>query len=202
VIGTLVGLLFEQASRRTAKTDESAGVALKKVISGDGAFWSGQLSHIGVVLMAIGIAFAANLGTHAEVQLSPGESTTFEGYTITYESPFRQSTTAKTTIGARLSVTRNGTFVGTVEPGANFFGSGQSSGVSTPDVLHRPGGDLYFTMLGLPDESGAATFTFDTSPMIWVLWFGGLTTVAGGFAALWARRRERQAIGDRPTVDV
>jgi cytochrome c-type biogenesis protein CcmF len=202
VVGTMTGLLFEQVGRRTAKTEESVGTALRKVIAGDGAFWAGQLSHVGVVLVAIGIALAANLGAHFEVQLSPGESTTFESYTVTYEAPFRQASAAKTTVGARLTVTRNSSLIGVVEPGANFFGGSQSSGVSTPDVLHRPGGDLYFTMLGLPDDSGAATFTFDTSPMIWVLWFGGLTTVAGGFAALWARRRERRTIVDRPTVDV
>jgi cytochrome c-type biogenesis protein CcmF len=202
VVGTMTGLLLEQTGRRTVKTGESRSAALKQVVTGDGAFWSGQLSHVGVVLIAIGIAFAANLGAHAEAQLSPGESTTFEEYTITFESPFRRATAAKTTVGGRLTITRDAAFIGVVEPAANFFGTDQSSGVSTPDVLHRPGGDLYFTMLGLPDETGAATFTFDTSPMIWVLWLGGLTTVAGGFGALWARRRERRIIGDRPSVDV
>jgi cytochrome c biogenesis factor len=57
------------------------------------------------------------------------------------------------------------------------------------------------TLLGLP-STGAATFTIDTSPMIWVLWFGGLTTVAGGFLALRARRLERVVAEDRRTVDV
>ena len=200
VIGTMTGLLFEQAGRRTANAGESLSTAVKTVIGGDVAFWSGQLSHIGVVLMAIGIAFAANLGNHTEVQLSPGESTTFQDHTVDYESPFRRASESKTTVGVRLAVTRSDRLVGVVEPGFNSFGN-EGVAISTPDVLHRPGGDLYFTMLAL-DEDMTVTLTFDTSPMIWVLWFGGLTTVAGGFGALWARRRERQIVGDRPTVDV
>lgn len=200
VAGALLGLVAEQTSRRMTKTGESPATAMKKVIGGDSAFWAGQLSHLGVVLIAIGIAFAANLGAHAEVRLAPGESTEFAGYTVTYESPFRRTTESKTTVGARLTVTRGDVFVGTVEPGFNSFGD-MGSAISTPDVLHHPGGDLYFTMLAL-DEDTSVSLTFDTSPMIWVLWFGGLVTAAGGFAALAARRRERQPVGDRPTVDV
>jgi cytochrome c-type biogenesis protein CcmF len=200
VVGTITGFALEQGRRRSVKTGETLFTAIRIVLAGDGAFWGGQLSHAGVVLVAIGIAFAANLGAHAEVQLEPGDSTTFESYTITYESPFQQVTSAKTTIGGRLSVTRDGQFVRTLEPAANFFGAGDT-GVSTPDVLHRPGGDVYVTLLGLPD-AGVATFTLDTSPMIWVLWLGGLTTVAGGLLAIRARRRERTVAEDRHAVDV
>ena len=200
VLGTMTGLLLEQARARTFRTEETTQRALRKVLTGDGAFWAGQLSHAGVVLIAVGIAFAANLGAHTEVELAPSESTSFQGYTITFESPFRVVLQSKTTEGARLTVTRDGEFVGVVEPAANFFG-GSTSAVSTPDVLHRPGGDIYVTLLGLP-STGAATFTIDTSPMIWVLWFGGLTTVAGGFLALRARSLERVVAEDRRTVDV
>jgi cytochrome c-type biogenesis protein CcmF len=199
-MSTMVGLLLEQTARRRARTAETRSDAIREIVAGDAVFWSGQLSHIGVVLVAIGMAFAANLGAHAETVLAPGESTTFEGFAITFESPFRQSTPSKTTVGARLTVTRGTEFIGMLEPAANFFG-GSESGVSTPDVLHRPEGDFYVTLLGLP-ETGSARFTFDTSPVIWVLWLGGLTTVAGGFATLAARRRGRQTAEDRQTVDV
>lgn len=201
VIGTIVGLALEQAGRRAAKTSETLSTAVRRVVTGDGAFWAGQLSHIGVVLVAIGIAFAANLGTHVETEMSPGDVTTFDGYTITYESPFRQASPSKTTVGARLTVTEGNSLVGIMEPSWNFFGSGQS-GVGTPDVLHHPGGDLYLTLRDLPDDRGDVTISFDTSPMIWILWLGGLVAVAGGFLAMRARRRERRAADDRPTVDV
>ena len=200
VIGTMSGLLVEQVTTRTAKTSETFPKALKTVVTGDGAFWAGQLSHAGVVLVAIGIAFAANLGNHTEVDLAPGQSAQFQGYTLTFESPFRQVHPSKTVVGARMTVTRDATFIGVVEPSANFFGSDET-GVSTPDVLHGPGGDLYITLLGIPD-GGSATFQFDTSPMIWVLWLGGLTTAAGGFLAMAARRRERSVSPEPRTADV
>ena len=198
VIATLIGLLTEQAGRRASKTAESRWQAMRMVLAGDAAFWSGQLSHVGVVLIAVGIALAANLGAHAEAELAPGQSTSFEGYTITYESPFQARSDSKITRGARLSVIRDGELVALVEPAANYFG-GDDNGISTPDVLHRPDGDLYITLLDLDSET--ATITFDTSPMIWLLWLGGLTTVAGGFLAMTARRREREVAAERPTAD-
>jgi cytochrome c-type biogenesis protein CcmF len=201
VVATMTGLLIEQAGRRTAKTGESTGQALRKVVTGDGAFWAGQLSHAGVVLVAIGIAFAANLGAHAEVVMAPGDTTTFEGYTITYESPFRQASPSKTIEGSRLTVTRGDRLIGIVEPSWNRLGNSPSV-VGTPDVLHRPSGDLYFTLRDLPDDTGRVTIAFDTSPMIWILWLGGLVTVSGGFLAMRARRRERVGVEDRLTADV
>jgi cytochrome c biogenesis factor len=102
-----------------------------------------------------------------------------------------------------MTVTRGSEYVGMVEPSFNFFGDGQG-GVGTPDVLHRPGGDLYFTLRELPDPDagGSVTLTIDTSPMIWILWLGGLVTVIGGFLAMRARRRERQMVDDRQPIHV
>lgn len=199
VLGTMMGLLVEQVRRRTTGADESTGVALSRVIGGDSAFWSGMLSHAGVVLVAIGIAFAANTGAHLEADLAPGESVSFQGYTITYGSPFSRPGPSKTEVGATLTVTKEGAAIGTIEPSINFFGSEQS-GIGTPDLLYRPEGDIYVTLRAVPDPG--ATFTFDTSPMIWVLWVGGLVTVAGGFAAVTARRRERARDDERRTADV
>lgn len=200
VVGAIIGLAVEQAGNRSKKTGSGPFESLRTIVSGDLAFWSGQLSHAGVVLIAIGIALVANLGTHLEVDLVPGQSATFAGYTITYESPFSRESDAKTTVGARLSVTKEDRLVAIVEPAINAFG-GDTNGVGTPDVLHLPRGDIYVTLLSVPSRD-STTFTFDTSPMIWLIWLGGLVTVAGGVGAFAARRRERLTRRDRQTVDV
>ncbi|HJS72374.1 MAG TPA: cytochrome c-type biogenesis CcmF C-terminal domain-containing protein [Acidimicrobiia bacterium] len=201
VTGTIVGLAFEQARNRSARTGGTVPTSLRQVVSGDGTFWAGQLSHIGVVLVAVGMAFAANLGAHTTVQMSPGESTLFEGHAITYESPFQQSSPAKTVVGARFTVTDGDSLTGVVEPSINLFGSEQSA-VGTPDVLHGPAGDLYVTLEDFPDDTGAVDVSLDTSPMIWVLWLGGLVVATGGLLAFMARRRERRTAEERATVDV
>jgi cytochrome c biogenesis factor len=86
-----------------------------------------------------------------------------------------------------------------MEPAANYFGA-DTVGVSTPAVLSRPSGDLYITLLGLTPE--VAKLTFDTSPMIWLLWLGALTTASGGLLAMGVRRKERASVAERQTADV
>ncbi|MEE8375936.1 MAG: heme lyase CcmF/NrfE family subunit [Acidimicrobiia bacterium] len=198
VIGAIFGLFLELTGRRMSKLGVSRLESAKSVIGGDPPFWAGQLSHIGVVLVAIGIAFASNLGAHTEVEMTPGESIEFAGFTITYESPFQEQHPNKTTRGARLSVNRGERFIATMTPAANFFGD--NAGISTPDVLYQPGGDLYATLSSFESES--ATLAFDTSPLISLLWLGGLIAAAGGFATMAVRRRERKARRERQEADV
>ena len=186
VAAAIVGLAVEQVSTRISKTDETPWTAAKKVLGGDPGFWGGQLSHLGVVLIAIGIAFAANLADHTEVELRQGESTTFAAHTFTFESPFQRTGAAKTEIGSRVTITRNGEFLGVLEPSANFFGN-DPSGISTPDVLHTATGDLYLTQLTLPSE-GSVRLGIDTSPLIWLLWVGGALSALGGLVSLRGRR--------------
>jgi cytochrome c-type biogenesis protein CcmF len=184
VLGCSTGVLAGQTRRRPGAGEGPLRATLE-VVRSDRGFWGGQLSHAGVVLVALGIAFAANLGAHAEAVMSPGDTVVFAGHTFTYESPFQRHSPGKATSGARLTVTEDGSFRATLEPAANYFGD-DPTGVSTPDALHLPGGDLYVTMLRLDAES--ATLLFDTSPLIWLIWLGGGVAAAGGVVAMTGRR--------------
>lgn len=199
VIGSIGGLLLEQARNRAAKDGSSLGSSVKGVLGGDTQFWAGQLSHVGVVLIALGIAFAANLAIHSVVELQPGESTEFNGYTIEYESPFQYQEPQRTVRGARITILRDSAFIAVMEPTANFYGEG-SSGIVTPAVLSRPAGDLYVTIRSL--DSDSVTLSLDTSPLIWLLWFGGFVTAGGGFWALWVRRRAESRDREHLTAHV
>ncbi len=198
VIITILALVFEQASARSRKSAEGLVLEIKRVVANDQPFWAGQLSHVGVALVALGIAFAANLGAHTQVDLNPGDSIDFAGYTLTYHSPFRRVEPNRTVQGARIEVRRDSRLLGVLEPRANFYGP-DTSGVVTPAVMTRPEGDLYLTLGSL--DSNTLTLGLDTSPMMWLLWFGGLTTAAGGFWAMSARRRERVEEGRLQTAD-
>lgn len=199
VAAGIFGLFIEQTRRRLAKTDESPRLAASKVVTGDQGFWAGQLAHLGLIMIVVGISFAANLGVHATVEMAPGDSVEFSGYIITYESPFRRVEPNRVVQGVRVTVTLDGEFVATLEPAANFYG-GDTSGITTPAVLNTPKGDLYLTLRSLDSES--AELGLDTSPMIWLIWLGGAVTAAGGFWALRARRSERNLVQERPTADV
>jgi cytochrome c-type biogenesis protein CcmF len=199
VAAAIVGLLIELAGKRSAKSGSSVYTEAKTVIRNDQPFWAGQVSHIGVALVAVGIAFAANLPLHAEVELAPGDSVEFAGYTLTYQAPFRREEPNRLVQGVRVQVGQGDRVLTTLEPRANFYDN-EMGGIITPAVMSRPGGDLYLTMRDLDSET--VLLGLDTSPMIWLLWLGGLVTAAGGFWSLAARRRERVLREPRVMADV
>jgi cytochrome c-type biogenesis protein CcmF len=166
----------------------------RHVLVSDQGFWAGQLSHVGVALVALGLAFTANLATHTTVDLAPGDSFAFAGYEITYHSPFQRTEPGKTVVGAIVVVERQGRVVAELEPRANYFG-GDTSGITTPAVLSRLGGDLYLTLLDI--DSTGIRLQVDTSPLIWLVWLGGLVTAAGGF---WSVRAHRTVVAHPPSA--
>jgi len=204
VLGTfvataIVGLIFELARNRSEKSGRSLHTEIRTVVGNDQAFWAGQLSHVGVVLVAIGVAFAVNLPIHAEVELAPGDSVDFAGYTLVYDSPFRRNESNRVVQGARVVVLKDERRLTTLEPRANLYASA-SSPIVTPAVMTRPDGDLYLTLRRIDAET--IELGLDTSPMIWLVWLGGLVATAGGVWSLTARRAERAIERERATAGV
>jgi cytochrome c-type biogenesis protein CcmF len=172
---------------------------MRRVVVNDQTFWAGQMSHIGVVVVVVGIAFAANLSHHDEVTLEPGDQTEFAGYSIVYESPFQVREPNRLVRGARVTVLRGDDFVASLEPRANFYGS-DTTGVVTPAVLSRPWGDLYLTLRDIDSER--VELVLDTSPLIWMLWLGGILTAGGGAWSVSSRRQEWARVRQSLTADV
>ena len=198
VASAIGGLLLEMTGTRSQRTSRPYLAEMRTVIGGDQPFWAGQLSHLGVVLVAVGMAFSSNLANHSTVDLEPGDSVEFAGYSLQYEAPFRRVEPNRVVEGARLTVSQDDRVVGVLEPRVNLYGS-DSFAVFTPAVMSRPSGDLYLTLRGL--DTTQVTLTLDTTPLVWMIWLGGLTAAAGGAWSLTARRRERATVRKRQSAD-
>ena len=198
VAAAIVGLLIELARSRSEKSGLSLVSEARTVIGNDQPFWAGQLSHVGVALVVVGISFATNLPLHAEAELAPGDSVEFAGYTLVYEAPFLRNEPNRVVQGARIEVFEGASQLTVLEPRVNAYGD-DGAGIVTPAVMTRPGGDLYLTLRRLDSET--VELGLDTSPLVWLIWLGGLTTAAGGFWTLGARRAMRSASKELVTAD-
>ena len=187
VITSAIALLIERAGRAARARNGRIGPEIRRQLRSDTGFWAGQLSHSGIALVAIGMALAANLALHGEVEMAPGDTARFAGYELTYRSPFLTTEPHRRVQGATIEVYRDGHLVTTLQPRANFFGT-DTSGITTPAVHSGIGGDLYLTLIDI-DPTGIL-LRLNTSPGIWLLWTGGLVTTAGGIWSLTARRRQ------------
>lgn len=185
LIATVSRHLITQASHAAALKGVSTAAEVRRMFRVDPGYWGGQVSHVGIALLAIAFAFASLLAVNTEVTLAPGESVEFDGYTLTYQSPFTRTEPQREVFGARITAERNGRVVAELQPRQNQYPNFAQL-IVTPEVLSTARGDLYVTLRRLNAEG--IVVSLDSSPLQWLMWVGGLVTTAGGFIAMGARR--------------
>lgn len=178
---------------RRRKTGERAGTALLKLAGADPGFWGGQISHLGVAILAVGIAASANLSTGGQLQLAPGESARLAGYELQYDSPFFRQESNRSVTGARISVSRDGREVAVLAPRLNLYPA-SAQPIVTPAVHSTFRRDLYISLTRLDNEG--LTADLHIYPLQWMVWTGGLVAAAGAGVSLLAVRRRAPA-GER-----
>ncbi len=190
VLAVIVRHLLAMLRRRIDRTGEKRTTALSHLLRGDPSYWGGQISHIGIALLAVGIAASANLAVTAKVELGPGETARFSEYDLTYASPFSRVEPTRTVVGARIEVMRDGKPVTVLNPSLNDYG-GPSGPVVTPAVHSMLRGDLYVSLTRLDNQGLHADV--HSYPLQWMVWLGGLVTAGGACFSLVGGRRRRVA---------
>ncbi len=163
--------------------------ATGRLVRNDPGYWGGQVSHIGVALVAVAITVSGAFATRVtDAPLSPGESVEFAGYEVAYVAPLFRSERHRDVIGATVELRRGGDVVATLEPRLNDYPN-QVQAVPTPAVRVGPVEDIYISLTRI--ESGDITLDLFRYPLQWLLWAGGLLTAAGAAVPLVLRKRRR-----------
>jgi cytochrome c-type biogenesis protein CcmF len=153
----------------------------------------GMIVHIGVVIVAVGLAAATSYGHRATFQLQVGQSVTYGGQKITYggAKPFTQPN-------------RSG-IVGLVYvDGAPFHPAISNytgyEGIATPAIDSSFRRDIYLTISAVSSSgSGPASIGVVDQPMVMWLWVGGVLTGFGALLAAVPARRRRSAPSAEPS---
>jgi cytochrome c-type biogenesis protein CcmF len=169
---------------------ESIPIAAARMVRGNTRLYGGLTVHVGVVVIAVALAASSGYTTRRDVQLSPGQSATVRGYTVTYLGPDIHRSAQKTTVEARVRLARGDDVLGVYAPAISTFPN-FTSGIGTPSV--RPGvlRDVYLTLISSPTQTGRVGIRVQVNPMVAWLWVGGLIMALGTALALVPNRRRR-----------
>ncbi len=198
LLGTFVAAVILRhwivtARTLATKTSRSLPPALFAVARNDPHYWGGQLSHLGVAVLVIGIAVSAGRLVERPIVLEQGETARVAGFELTYEEPINRQEAHRTVLGASVLVSRPWGGTTTLEPRLNDY-TRQGQIVATPSVMTTLRGDLYLSLDRIDDtEISMKVFWF---PFIWLIWVGGFVTAA---ATLWAFVVPRFARRDEPS---
>lgn len=145
----------------------------------------GMIVHVGVVLVAVGMAASGSYDTERELSMAVGDTASVGGHEIEYLGARTVEESNKTSIRARVSVD------GEVhEPAINRF-EGREMSVGTPSVATSLTQDVYLTLQQPPaDDAGqTAAIRVIVQPLVTWLWIGGVVMAAGTVLAAFPGRR-------------
>jgi cytochrome c-type biogenesis protein CcmF len=199
VVFVIMATLTRTARRAAQKWDVGLPTAMLRVMRNDSGYWGGQLSHLGVAIVALGIGVSSSLSVETIVELGQGETATVAGHQITYVEGFTRQEPQRTSVGASIDVSRNSRTITTLEPRLNQYGTSSQS-IATPAVHASLTGDLYLTLKGIgPDEVTLGVWWF---PFIWMVYLGGLLAgLAGFWSRLASRRQGKRATTEQPASE-
>lgn len=159
----------------------------------------GMIVHLGIVVLAVGIAASTSFAQRTELALVPGKQVSFDGHTFLFEgirtvtSPSRQANEALIRVDGR----------GVFHPAVTQFAGRNSQPVGTPAIDSGVFGDVYLTfdaIGGTGPTSGNQPITPPPNgvgigviiePLIAWIWTGGLIIGFGGLLALLPGKRRK-----------
>ena len=196
VLGTFVISVIVRAlwvRWRAGRGTADGGTSVWRIVRSDPGYWGGQLAHVGVALMAIAIAASSALAVRNEVRLEVGQAAVVDDYCLVYDGPVNRTEPNRIVQGVAVRVLRAdcSTEVASLQPRVNVYNN-SSQPVATPAVHTGLTEDVYLSIAG----GGADAVTLDVFvfPLMWMLWAGGLITVAGGAWSLLAVKPKRRVM--------
>jgi len=154
----------------------------------------GMIVHLGIVMIALGLATSTTFGHRAQVRLQPGQTMTFSGHTLQYLRTTVVQTTSRTETEALVKV--DGSSI--LRPGITQF-PGDTEAVGTPSILSSPVDDVYLTLEETSaTHGGSVLLGIVVEPLVIWLWIGGITVGFGTMLAI-IPERKRKGAGQRGT---
>ena len=190
---------FWKGTRARARIEgEGAFMAFLHLIQRNRRRWGGYIVHVGVVIMFMGFAGAAYDEEVREV-LVPGQTATVESafgheYSLTYEGLSTHFGDNEWRWIALLTVSRNGTPLGTIESERQFYPALNQPSTQV-GIRSSAIEDLYVILASVEEQPGVggagqegserATFQFQVNPLVPWIWYGALVLAVGTLVAMW-----------------
>jgi cytochrome c-type biogenesis protein CcmF len=158
-----------------------------RLVGGNRHRYGGYTAHLGIILVAFGVAASSTFRTEHEATIKPGETISLSGHTLRLKEMWGREEPQRSVVGATLEVMNGAVVGGTMEPRMNFYPASQSP-VPTPAVRSGLLGDLYVNLQAFRQDGSNATIRVIYEPLVPWIWFGGGVVVFGALIAIFPAR--------------
>jgi cytochrome c-type biogenesis protein CcmF len=195
-VAATIALDFARAARARRRTGDGWLDATWGLARRQNRRYGGFVVHLGILVIALGVAGSQAWSTQTEVTLNRGESLDWAGYTIRFDSlrAAEESNHFKVT-GTFAVSDRNGPFT-VLTPAKKFYPQEQTP-IAAVDYRLGFLEDLYLVLGDFARDGSHVTVKIQINRMVSWLWIGGAILTLGAALAIVPERR-RSAARPRP----
>src|SRR5262249_34166764 len=190
VTGTMV-VDFSRAVRARRRAARGWLHAAGRLLVTQNRRYGGFIVHLGVLVIAVGVAGSQAWSTHTEVTLQRGESGTVAGAKDRFDGLEAAEESNHSRVTGTFSVS-NGRALGVLNPAKKFYPREQTP-IAAVDYRLGLLEDLYLVLGDFARDGSHATIKVQINRMVSWLWIGGLVLTLGAALAIAAARRRAPA---------
>jgi cytochrome c-type biogenesis protein CcmF len=181
VTATIV-LDFSRAVRARLRKGEGWLAATGGLLLRQNRRYGGFIVHLGVLVMALGVAGSQAWSNHSEVTLERGQSTTLSGYNVRFDGLQASEESNHFKVTGTFTVS-NGRPLGVLSPAKKFYPQEQTP-IAAVDYRLGLIEDLYVVLGDFAQDGSHATIKVQVNRMVSWLWIGGLILTIGAALAI------------------
>lgn len=157
--------------------------AMARMIDDNHRRYGGQLVHLGMMMLMVGVAGSSIYNAKTTVQLKPGESATFAGYTMTLEKLGEERRGNYTAVQATVHLANKDGATDTLLPEVRYYDKTEqpNTQVALQMGLRR---DLYVTLAGWEQNGSVVALQAIINPLVSWIWIGGIVLAVGTIFAM------------------
>jgi cytochrome c-type biogenesis protein CcmF len=198
----VAAIMLEEVVRGTRSRSRARGedpaTAAWRLTTRNRRRYGGYAVHLGVLVMAVGVAVSSGLARDVTVTLAPGETAAIGAYEVTHQRLVVEPLAADPrVIETRAEVRFEGPQSGELGTALRDYPNSPTA-IATPAVRTSLGEDLYVTLLASDPASQAVTLHLFVNPLVVWIWIGGAIVGIGAVFAVWPERRARAVAGREP----
>jgi cytochrome c-type biogenesis protein CcmF len=183
VLGTIGQEFVRGALARHRATGENYLTAFRTLIQRNNRRYGGYIVHVGILLIGAGVVGSHVYQQQTQATLSPGQSVSLAGYTVTAHGQQTYPVPGARVVEAPLTI--NGS--DDLRPQKVYFDNFQNQPSTKVGLRSTPLEDLYVVLAGWDGEGPNAKVSLAVfvNPLVSWIWLGGLVLLFGTMIALW-----------------
>jgi cytochrome c-type biogenesis protein CcmF len=181
---TVIVDLGRSVSARRRSTGEGLIRASIRLIDRDHRRYGGQLAHLGVMMVVIGVAGSSLFGLDETFRMQPGETVEVGGYQVTFHGLDEVREVNYTAVQAGVTLAAAGGEAMHLHPQRRFYDTWKDDPNTEVAIRSSWREDVYVSLAGWESGGAVTAIQVRINPLVLWIWIGGIVMTLGAMLSM------------------